>query len=667
MFKKLLIANRGEIACRIARTARLLGMAVATVHSDADADARHVREIGESVRLGPAPARESYLDVEAVLSAAQRVGADALHPGFGFLSENPVLAERCQAAGIAFIGPRPETLALFGDKAAAKRLARELGIPTAAGVDVADDDVERLLLATAGLPLPYILKAVAGGGGKGMRVVHEAGQARAAIEAAIREGRSSFGDGRLLAERYLSRPRHVEVQILGDGQGGVIHLWDRECSLQRRHQKVVEEAPVLSLPQALRERLWASAVALGRASQYLGLGTVEFAVLGDEAVFLEVNPRLQVEHPVTEAVTGLDLVALQLATVAEGRLPLTQGQVPAPRGVAVQARLYAEDPARGFMPACGELLVFAEPPATLARTDAGVASGDPITPHYDPMVAKLIAHGNDRPAALARLREALQQTTVLGVANNRAFLMDLLAHPAVAANEVHTEFIDGWLADWQSGAGCPAPTGADMAAAVAGWLWHTRAADAAVQGGAWHDEALCAWRMRSRNEVLHTLRLTGDDGQRTWRVGVGAAAQAGTLRVRVDEATYTVARHGSGLATRYSVDGHHLPLALHMAANGLQLWRGGEATGVQVAPLREVSAGQAAATQGSVRAPMMGLITSVAVADGAVVAVGERLATLESMKMETPIEAPVAGTVCWVGCSAQDQVERHQALFTIET
>lgn len=667
MFKKLLIANRGEIACRIARTARLLGMALATVHSDADADARHVREIGESVRLGPAPARESYLDVEAVLSAAQRVGADALHPGFGFLSENPVLAERCQAAGIAFIGPRPETLALFGDKAAAKRLARELGIPTAAGVDVADDDVERLLLATAGLPMPYILKAVAGGGGKGMRVVHEAAQARAAIEAAMREGRSAFGDGRLLAEHYLSRPRHVEVQILGDGQGEVIHLWDRECSLQRRHQKVVEEAPVLSLPQALRERLWASAVALGRASRYLGLGTVEFAVLGDEAVFLEVNPRLQVEHPVTEAVTSLDLVALQLATVAEGRLPLTQAQVPAPRGVAVQARLYAEDPARGFMPACGELLVFAEPPAALARTDAGVASGDPITPHYDPMVAKLIAHGEDRAAALARLREALQQTTVMGVANNRAFLMDLLAHSAVVANEVHTEFIDGWLADWQSGAGSPAPTGAEVAAAVAGWLWHSRAADAAVQGGAWLDEALCAWRMRSRNEVLHTLRVTGDDGLRTWRVGVGAAAQAGTLRVRVDEATYTVARHGHGQATRYSVDGHHLPLALHTTASGFQLWRGGEATGLQLARLREVSAGQAAATQGSVRAPMMGLITSVAVADGALVAVGERLATLESMKMETPIEAPVAGTVRWVGCAAQDQVERHQALFTIET
>jgi acetyl/propionyl-CoA carboxylase alpha subunit len=667
MYQKLLIANRGEIACRIARTARSLGLAVATVHSDADADARHVREIGESVRLGGAPARDSYLDVEAVVAAARRVGADALHPGFGFLSENPLLAQRCEAEGIAFIGPRPETLALFGDKASAKQLARELGIPVAAGVDIPDDNVQRLLAATAGLPLPYILKAVAGGGGKGMRVVREATQAREAMEAAIREGRSAFGDGRLLAERYLERPRHVEVQILGDGAGEVVHLYDRECSLQRRHQKVVEEAPVLSLPLAQRQRLWDWAVALGRASRYRGLGTVEFAVLGEEVVFLEVNPRLQVEHPVTEAVTGLDLVALQIATVAQGRLPLAQAQVPAPTGVAVQARLYAEDPARGFLPSCGRLLAVDPPPPELARCDAGVASGDEISPHYDPMVAKLIAHGADRPQALARLREALRHTTVWGVTSNRVFLLDLLADPAVAANAVHTELIDAWLAT--RGAGPAQAVGApELAAAVAGWLWWRREQAGGGDGGAWHDAHLSAWRGR-RTEVLHALRATTEDGAQAWRIGFGGSGQADGLRVRVDEVVFTVARHGAGEARRLSVDGHQLPLVLRHAAEGPRLLRADGEVALCLVPLREAreGAGVDAAAQGSVRAPMMGLVTTVVVVAGERVAAGQRLATLESMKMETPIDAPVAGTVAWVGCAARDQVERHQPLFTIES
>ncbi|MCC2673610.1 MAG: Carbamoyl-phosphate synthase chain ATP-binding protein, partial [Ramlibacter sp.] len=350
MFHKILIANRGEIACRIARTVRRMGLQAATIHSSADAAGLHVRDIGESVLVGDAPARSSYLDIAAVVAAARRVGADAVHPGFGFLSENPAFAQACRDAGIAFIGPSPEVLALFGDKAAAKELARQLDIPTAGGMAEPSEDVDALLAAVRELPLPCVLKAAAGGGGKGMRVVREAGEARAAIESAIREGRSAFGDGRLIVERYLSAPRHVEVQILGDGAGGVIHLHDRECTLQRRFQKVVEEAPVTSIPDAQRESLWTHALALGRATRYLGLGTVEFAVTADGAVFLEVNPRLQVEHPVTETVTGLDLVALQIETVATGRLPLAQAEVPRPRGVAVQARLYAEDPSQGFLP-----------------------------------------------------------------------------------------------------------------------------------------------------------------------------------------------------------------------------------------------------------------------------------------------------------------------------
>jgi acetyl/propionyl-CoA carboxylase alpha subunit len=310
MFRKVLIANRGEIAIRIARTLRRMGIAVATVHSRVDANALHVREIGESVLLGPAPARESYLAIGKVVDAARRVGADAVHPGFGFLSENAAFAQACANAGMTFIGPSPQALALFGDKAAAKQLAAKLGIPTAGGLLEPTEDVDALLAATAKLTLPFILKAAAGGGGKGMRVVRERAGTKAHIEAAIREGRSAFDDGRLIAESYLPQARHVEVQILGDGQGNVLHLFDRECSLQRRYQKVVEEAPVSCLPLEQRQALWAHAVAIGRETRYLGLGTVEFAATPKGAVFLEVNPRLQVEHPVTEAILGLDLVQL---------------------------------------------------------------------------------------------------------------------------------------------------------------------------------------------------------------------------------------------------------------------------------------------------------------------------------------------------------------------
>jgi 3-methylcrotonyl-CoA carboxylase alpha subunit len=654
--RKILIANRGEIACRIARTVRARGESVATVHSSADADALHVREIGESVLIGDGPARQSYLNIEAVVAAALRVGADAVHPGFGFLSENPAFARRCAEAGLVFIGPSPDTLALFGDKAAAKRLARALDIPVAAGLDEPSDDLATLLAATAELPLPYILKAVAGGGGKGMRVVQARGEAQAAIEAAMREGRSAFGDGRLIAERYLRRPRHVEVQILGDGQGQVVHVFDRECSLQRRHQKVIEEAPVTSLPLALRERLWAHAVALGRHTRYRGLGTVEFAVVDGDAIFLEVNPRLQVEHPVTEAVTGLDLVSLQIDAVCEGRLPPGMETLAAPRGVAMQARLYAEDPLQGFMPSTGTVAVFQAPPSI--RTDAGVASGSVISPHYDPMVAKLIAHGVDRPAALARLREALQQTTVLGVAHNRSFLLGLLDDPQVQANAVHTELIDAFLPVWQQGA-AQAPGSAVLAGALALWLWQRRAAQAA-QAGAWGDVDLACWRGQWPQQVVPTHGLSGPGG--AWRVGFGPAETDGALRVRVDAHVHTVHAVAGGV----EVDGWRLPLCVRSEAAQLELQWGAQQWLWDLTPLRERLRDGGGAAQGAVRAPMMGLVVTVDVQAGELVEAGARLATLESMKMEIAITAPCAGTVQSVACAPRDKVERHQDLFTIQ-
>jgi acetyl/propionyl-CoA carboxylase alpha subunit len=657
--RKILIANRGEIACRIARTVRRMGLAVATVHSSADADALHVREIGESVLVGDAPARASYLDIAAVIAAAQRVGADAVHPGFGFLSENPAFARGCAEAGLTFIGPSPEVLALFGDKAAAKRLARQLDIPTAGGLAEPSEDVAALMAALADLPLPFILKAAAGGGGKGMRVVRERDALRESIEAAIREGRSAFGDGRLIAERYLAGPRHIEVQILGDGAGNVVHLFDRECTLQRRFQKVVEEAPVTSLPQPLREQLWAHAVALGRATQYLGLGTVEFAVTDDGPVFLEVNPRLQVEHPVTEAVTGLDLVQLQIETVARRQLPFAQADVPPARGVAVQARLYAEDPAHGFLPCTGRVTAF-EPPADI-RTDAGVAAGCEVTPHYDPMVAKLIAHGDSRVDALHRLRHALAATTLLGVTSNRGFLLELLAQPAVQDNAVTTEFIDQWLAR--------APQRHDrperIAAALALWLAHQRAAHG--PGGAWQDAALTGWRLQ-RGTIAPTLTHAAASAEGNFRFGFGPSAD-GAFTVRVDDASFAV-RAPEAFSPQWqtvAVDGATLRLRADVGAVHVRCAFADADLALDVRPLHAANGGSAAAQHGVVRAPMMGVVVAVNVQSGQAVAAGDRLGTLESMKMELAIAAPVAGRVAWVGCAPQGKVERHQELFRIES
>lgn len=670
MYRKILIANRGEIACRIARTLRQMDIAAATVHSTADAQSLHVQEIGESVWIGDAPARQSYLNIEAVIAAAHRVGADAVHPGFGFLSENADFARRCAEAGLTFIGPSPEVLTLFGDKAQAKQLAQRLGIVTAGGLDEPSDDVDTLLRALSPLPRPCILKAVAGGGGKGMRVLREGDDARAAIEAAIREGRSAFGDGRLIAERYLGGPRHIEVQILGDGRGQVMHLWDRECSLQRRFQKVVEEAPATSISQALRERLQAQAVALGQAVNYLGLGTVEFAVSGEEAVFLEVNPRLQVEHTVTESVTGLDLVALQIRTVHDGYLPLSEAERPEPRGVAVQVRLYAEDAAQGFLPATGRVDVFDV--ARDVRVDAGVTAGSVISPHYDPMIAKLIAHGQTREAALQVMRGALAQTSVLGVTSNREFLQALLTDPRVRANEVNTEFIDTWLANHQAQPVLPA----EVAALLAVWLVQGRRpmtdpgrshGDAL---GAWQDAGLTGWRLR-RADTLPAITWQASGTAGAWRVGFGGVMND-AQQVRVDDQMFQVVvpeidgRDSSSPWLSVNVDGRAVRLRASVREAHISADLGARSLALDLQALRSRSMGGGDGTRDKMRAPMMGLIIAVHVKEGDMVQAGQRLATMESMKMEMTISAPVTGRVSWVGCADKDKVERHQDLFRIE-
>ncbi len=680
MYRKILIANRGEIACRLARTIRSMGIAVAGVHSSADASSLQVRSVDESVWIGGAAARDSYLRIDRIIEAAQRVGADAIHPGFGFLAENPDLALACTQAGIAFIGPDADTLHLFGSKAAAKTRAGALGIPVADGLQTPSDDADQLVGQLSGMALPLILKAVAGGGGKGMRVVREREALRPAIDAAIREGRSAFGDGRLIAERYLEAPRHVEVQILGDGQGGVIHLWDRECTLQRRHQKVIEEAPVSSLPLAQREQLWEWAVALGRSVHYLGLGTVEFAVTGEGAVFLEVNPRLQVEHPVTESITGLDLVECQIRAVHDRRLPLQQHEVPAPAGVAVQARLYAEDPAQRFLPCTGTLQHF-EVPDTI-RCDTGVSSGSVISADYDPMIAKLIAHGPDRSQALQQLAQALRHTHVLGLTHNRDFLCLLLEAPEVRDNRLSTEFIDGWL----DTAFLQARDPACLAALAALWLEQQRLSLQHHGGGAWGDADKGGWRLQRADASVqgaHTPLLLENAGQ-SHALAFGPVDEDGSLQVWVDGKPCQV-KTGEALASptgqarpapgddhrdvqrRIATVGERsLPLVARIGADQIDADVAGRQYRPGLRPRHHHEAQDSAGAQGKVLAPMMGIVIAVHVTQGETVQAGQRLATMESMKMELPILAPLAGTVKWQGCSVQTKVERHQDLFLIE-
>ena len=441
MFRKILIANRGEIACRVIKTARRLGIASVAVYSDADANARHVALADEAVHIGPAPARESYLSIPAILEAARVTGAEAVHPGYGFLSENADFADACAKAGLVFIGPPASAIRAMGSKAEAKRLMEASGVPLVPGYHGAAQDRETLRAEAGKIGYPVLIKASAGGGGKGMRIVEHAGDFDAALEGAQREARASFGDDRVLIEKYLTKPRHIEVQVFADTLGNCVSLFERDCSIQRRHQKIIEEAPAPGLDSARRRAMGEAAVAAAKAVGYVGAGTVEFIAEGDGFFFMEMNTRLQVEHPVTEAITGLDLVEWQLR-VADGE--------PLPRradelfidGHAIEVRVYAEDPARDFLPSVGRLSHLRAPEeGNGVRVDTGVRAGDAISPFYDPMIAKLIVHGEDRAAAVAKLRSALAQYEVVGVATNLDLLRAIATHPAFAAAELDTGFL----------------------------------------------------------------------------------------------------------------------------------------------------------------------------------------------------------------------------------
>jgi acetyl-CoA/propionyl-CoA carboxylase biotin carboxyl carrier protein len=643
MFDRVLIANRGEIAVRIARTLRRLGVESIAVFSDADADAVHVRMADRALRIGPAEAAQSYLSVERVIEAARDCGAEAIHPGYGFLSERPDLPRACAAAGIAFVGPGPEAMATLGDKVAAKAAAERAGVPILPGLSgerLGDAEIEEW---AAGEELPLLLKAAAGGGGRGMRVVRSLGELPEALGAARREAKSAFGDDRLLVERYLEGSRHIEVQLIADAHGGCVHLGERECSLQRRHQKVVEEAPSPVVGAALREEMGAAAVALARECGYVNAGTVELIAERDDPsrfFFLEMNARLQVEHPVTEAVTGLDLVELQLRVAAGEALPFEQAEVEL-RGHAVEARVYAEEPGRGFLPSTGTIVAYREPRGAVpfprytgernssVRVDSGVDEGSVVGADYDPMLAKVIGAGADRREALAALDRGHGELVLLGPGTNVAYVRALLRRPEVRAGELDTGLIER-LGDQVA----PPPMSPEVPEAALRLLLAEGTGDDPWEAGD-------AWRVQGPGTVR--AALDGPDGE----IEVAFEAESAISR-----------DIGGKRQPRWEVVREPGP----GGAPGALWILYGAAEPARFALADEDSAQGAGVGAGSLEAPMPGTVIAVRHAAGDGVAEGEVLVVVESMKMELAISSPGDGTVAEVLVAAGQQVERGQAL-----
>ncbi|MGY1582902.1 acetyl/propionyl/methylcrotonyl-CoA carboxylase subunit alpha [Streptomyces sp. MN13] len=630
MFDTVLVANRGEIAVRVIRTLRALGVRSVAVFSDADAGARHIREADTAVRIGPAPAAESYLSVERLLQAAARTGAQAVHPGYGFLAENAGFARACAGAGLVFIGPPADAISLMGDKIRAKETVRAAGVPVVPG----GRDPE-LAEAARELGAPVLLKPSAGGGGKGMRLVRDLDLLDDEIAAARREARASFGDDTLLVERWIDRPRHIEIQVLADGHGNVVHLGERECSLQRRHQKIIEEAPSVLLDEETRAAMGEAAVQAARSCGYVGAGTVEFIVPGGDPsqyYFMEMNTRLQVEHPVTELVTGLDLVEWQLRVAAGEPLPFGQQDVRL-TGHAVEARVCAEDPARGFLPSGGTVLKLREPQGDGIRTDSGLSEGTEVGSLYDPMLSKVIAYGPDRATALRRLRAALAETVTLGVPTNAGFLRRLLAHPAVVAGDMDTGLVE------REAAGLvPAEVPEEVYEAAAA----VRLDALRPRGDGWTDpfSVPSGWRLGGTPRPLgFPLRVT-DPVEHTPR---------GTHTVTPDHVSVTLdgVRH-----------------TFHRAGD----WLGRDGDAWQVRDHDPVAASldrAAHAGADSLTAPMPGTVTVVKVAVGDEVTAGQSLVVVEAMKMEHVISAPHAGTVAELDVTPGSTVAMDQVLAVI--
>lgn len=655
MFDTILIANRGEIACRIIATCRKLAIRAVAVYSDADANSRHVRLADTAVRIGPAPALESYLAIDRILDAARKTGAQAIHPGYGFLSENAEFAEACADAGIVFIGPPPEAIRTMGSKAAAKRLMRDAGVPMTPGYDGADQDPALLEKQAEAIGYPVMIKANAGGGGKGMRRVDAPNQFQAALASCKREAASAFGDDSVLVEKCLVHPRHVEVQVFGDTHGNVLSLFERDCSVQRRNQKVIEEAPAPLISEKLRQSLGEAGRSAASAVGYVSAGTVEFLVDHEERFyFMEMNTRLQVEHPVTEMITGLDLVEWQLRVAAGEPMPLKQDEL-VMRGHAIEARVYAEDPAHDFLPSIGKLAHLRFPAATEhVRIDTGVEQGDGITPFYDPMIAKLIVWDETRDLALQRMAGALRDCQIVGVANNIGFLLRLVTSPSFTEPRLDTSLIERehkWIA-----AADTEPKEDIFAIAALVVLLRERGKETEAARSPWAVDD--GWRMNGG--LVRALAFTHGENQTT----VSVAYVGGQYRMTIGESTFEVSGSLQGDGSLFASIGPNRVAATVIEHNGkLYVFARGERFVLTFDDPLDVEAEHRGA-ESSFRAPMPGRVVALGVKPGEKIQKNAALMVLEAMKMECTIYAPAAGSVETFHFNVGDQVNEGVQLLT---
>lgn len=655
MFNSVLIANRGEIACRIIRTARRLGLRTIAVYSQADRNALHMRLADEAHEIGPAPAAQSYLRGDVILEVARAAKAACIHPGYGFLSENAGFAEACAAAGVVFVGPPPAAIRAMGLKDEAKALMRKAGVPVVPGYDGAEQAAAHLADEAERIGYPVLIKAVAGGGGKGMRKVEKAADFADALAAAQREAQSSFGNGRVLIEKYVSTPRHIEIQVFADSHGNTIHLFERDCTMQRRHQKVIEEAPAPGMNEETRRAMGEAAIAAARAVGYAGAGTVEFIADGsrplspDSFWFMEMNTRLQVEHPVTEAITDLDLVEMQFRVAAGEKLPLLQADVRL-SGHAIETRLYAEDPNSGFLPSTGRILALDLPEGEGVRVDAGVGAGSEVTPFYDPMIAKIIAHATTREQAIQRLAAALAATKVVGPRSNAGFLYRLVTRPEFASNVFDTGFIERHLDDLGA-----VPQPYDDAAVAFG------AAVALADRGESANGFADPWAHAD------AFQLGAPRGQ---NIAIAVEGERQTVQAEWHEGEMTVAFASAHLSAR-CINSKWMCadplLSAYRDNSGVFVLRAGRQVQVSLFDALDHADETLAVDGNIVRSPMHGKLVAVFVAAGEAVEKGARLAIVEAMKMEHVLVAPVAGRVGPIAVHAGQQVAQNAALLIIET
>jgi len=655
-FRTLLIANRGEIACRVIRTAKAMGLRTVAVYSEADRDALHVALADEAVLLGPARARDSYLNVERVIEAARKTGAEAVHPGYGFLSENAEFAQACLDAGLVFVGPTAAMMTAMGSKSGSKALMEKAGVPLVPGYHGEAQDEEILAKAADKIGFPVLVKASAGGGGRGMRIVRSATELAPAIVSAKREAKAAFGDDRMLIEKYVDNPRHIEVQIIGDSHGNLLSLFERECTLQRRHQKVIEEAPSPTLDAAQREAVCAAARKAAAAVNYVGAGTIEFVSNGKDVFFIEMNTRLQVEHPVTELITGIDLVEWQLRVAFGEKLPLTQDQIKF-NGHAIEARVYAENPHKNFMPSVGKIRTWRTPDQTDGlRIDAGYREGDAVSPHYDAMLAKVIAWAPTRDVAIERLNRGLQDTDVRGIVTNIPFLSALVTHPDVRANAIDTGFIERELKNLTP---APAPPGdLELCAAVAAILGNERKATRIEAHSPW---LTSGWMPVGRRQRVFSFRHgQGAEQQVTLHYGNGPSK----LTVGEREFAFTSAPTDDG-GFDLTLDGMKSHVAAVVEGHELYLrTRNGRFDLHWVDPFGGETEEQVG--EDKIVAPLPGTVVALLAEVGASLEKGAPILTLEVMKMEQTLRAPFAGVLKAIKCKVGDIVGEGVELAEVE-